>query len=692
MDYIQRLNVGSGKALSERAKYMILRVFTEEEGKPRGSAWSSTARILGVAKGTIANVLREFEENGCILGDNASGGNASNHERIIESPTVTRALMDFVRERQRRAETTYIKHIMDECLRPFGIICSDRTVARALQSLDLTCNVDANVSGNDWSNALHVEEPFYTRLDRWNYLSRIADARIQKRFIVWTDESFVYQGPTRRALGWFDPHCPLPKFNRGRRLNLVGAIADDGRPIKEAMVAFERWELVDGERGEGKVRLSTSGEPKGAASVEEHDDFNEMLKEWTAKHARRHVALDDFRRAHIEYCVDPKVFIVPLTYDEMIIQLSEHDLTVEEDTVKGIELSKQPTLTKLELDPEAEHELWISQDDGVVCALCELPVAVKERNVTLAVCGECTGGDALGRVGGPRAPRHIDALRGDGNVPLVESDDVESDSDEDGGGGDGSVPKTKKRKKGGGGAKEFDKYLDHEFVHWWFQYCVLPGLEKANISNALIVFDLASSHLDIGEGESNLSTAIQSKKNAMSWLSKHGIPFDERESAAQLKDLVRATFTGQTRLQQLALAAGHDVVYLPAHHPRLNPIENVWAWTKGTLAREYRRGRTFVELAQRARELLCELDTEMVRRMCERSRRCEHEFIQLETQVLHERDLEAKMEYRTLLDKHEEVGDPGGGDGAPPARPTSAPETMPFRFRGDLNRFFKNQV
>ena len=66
------------------------------------------------------------------------------------------------------------------------------------------------------------------------------------------------------------------------------------------------------------------------------------------------------------------------------------------------------------------------------------------------------------------------------------------------------------------------------------------------------------------------------------WLTSHGIEYPERALKRELLALIRA---GNPKpkyvIDEMAKAAGHEVVHLPPYHCELNPIELSWSQVKG---------------------------------------------------------------------------------------------------------------
>ena len=215
-------------------------------------------------------------------------------------------------------------------------------------------------------------------------------------------------------------------------------------------------------------------------------------------------------------------------------------------------------------------------------------------------------------------------------------------------------------------------------------------MEDEGIQNAVIVLDLAPTHLTMADERDNLSAALKSKANALSWCRRHNVSVDENLNAESIKKIVRDNFGGETWAQLKARSCGHSVLYLPTHHPSLNPIELLWAYLKNKLNYLYYRGRSFSDVIGHAKTILKNVEKEKIKNMIMHTKKKEREFIDLEVHVHHQKDLERKREYRELMDLYEKASDPNDEKNEEKKVGTQRPQTMPLSFRGHLNRYFKN--
>ena len=302
---------------------------------------------FGISYETIRSILLEFEQHGELRehdGRHRADGGRPGPQPLLQPNTLLAVrVKQLVHARQLRNQSTLARDVYDEVLSKFGFAnVSLRSVQRFLARLDLVCTHEENDGLNDeW------HEKFETRLDRYNYLCLIQEARRQARPIVYIDETYAYERPTRDRLSFIDPNLPWAGEKSGRRLNIVGAVTDSGEVLRHAVFLFEhhRWngdqlqlfpEYIDRlMRDFSPIAISSDpsddqqavSAPVQAQPEEEHDDFKEFFKCYlkrdavaaeqnddsrastsTARKRRRRsnqstVPLETVFVAHIEYCI-----------------------------------------------------------------------------------------------------------------------------------------------------------------------------------------------------------------------------------------------------------------------------------------------------------------------------------------------------------------------------------------------------
>lgn len=108
----------------------------------------------------------------------------------------------------------------------------------------------------------------------------------------------------------------------------------------------------------------------------------------------------------------------------------------------------------------------------------------------------------------------------------------------------------------------------------WFHDSLMPNLQ----SNSLIVMDNAPYHSRKLEPVPTMSSR---KQQMQDWLTSHGIEYPEQALKHELYSLIKASnISPKYAVDEMAKAAGHEVVRLPPYHCELNPIELVWSQVK----------------------------------------------------------------------------------------------------------------
>ena len=114
------------------------------------------------------------------------------------------------------------------------------------------------------------------------------------------------------------------------------------------------------------------------------------------------------------------------------------------------------------------------------------------------------------------------------------------------------------------------------------------------------------------------------KQACIDYLKRRGEKLKGKESAVQLKVKVREYISKNVlfHIQKLAGKKGHEVVYTPAYHSDLQPIEYVWAQVKGKVGRQYDDNTTLSIFYQRLKKEFEELQvngSELIGRMINKS-------------------------------------------------------------------------
>ena len=143
------------------------------------------------------------------------------------------------------------------------------------------------------------------------------------------------------------------------------------------------------------------------------------------------------------------------------------------------------------------------------------------------------------------------------------------------GGESGWIPNTTlifRSKKNTG---DYHDEMTGEHFEEWFRDKLLPNVP----SSSLIVMDNASYHSRRCE---ELPVKNWTKKRMIEWLDEKGIPYPPKALKSEIFSIIQGlNLTPQYVVDEMARAAGHEVVRLPVAHCTLNPIEMAWAQVKG---------------------------------------------------------------------------------------------------------------
>jgi hypothetical protein len=122
----------------------------------------------------------------------------------------------------------------------------------------------------------------------------------------------------------------------------------------------------------------------------------------------------------------------------------------------------------------------------------------------------------------------------------------------------------------------------------WFRDQLLANLHQPS----LIMLDNAAYHCVYGEGVPQWYR--MKKQECIDYLSTNAVVFDPSMSATEMKQLVKQFIDNNVKIEVVRLAeeGGHTVLFTPAYHSDLQPIELVWALVKGNVGRQYSNGTT----------------------------------------------------------------------------------------------------
>ena len=130
-------------------------------------------------------------------------------------------------------------------------------------------------------------------------------------------------------------------------------------------------------------------------------------------------------------------------------------------------------------------------------------------------------------------------------------------------------------------SSDYHDEMNKEHFTEWFRDTLLPKLPPRSV----IVMDNAPyhSHLD---PDSKVPNTNSNKSEISAWLEKSNVQYDKKMKKTELLDLVKQK-KPQPRyiIDDLASANGHEILRTPPYHCELNPIELVWSYLKGYVAR-----------------------------------------------------------------------------------------------------------
>lgn len=113
----------------------------------------------------------------------------------------------------------------------------------------------------------------------------------------------------------------------------------------------------------------------------------------------------------------------------------------------------------------------------------------------------------------------------------------------------------------------------------WIDEKLLPNIPP----NSVIVMDNAAYHSTQIDKKPTMCTL---KSGMQQWLERRGVQYDSAMRKCDLMKIINEQNTEkQYKIDKILKENGHIVLRLPPYHPDLNPIELVWGYVKGELAR-----------------------------------------------------------------------------------------------------------
>ncbi|OQR85648.1 hypothetical protein ACHHYP_11603 [Achlya hypogyna] len=165
-----------------------------------------------------------------------------------------------------------------------------------------------------------------------------------------------------------------------------------------------------------------------------------------------------------------------------------------------------------------------------------------------------------------------------------------------------------------GGKKQTVDYhgmFDNNYFVKWFVR-LLDELRSLGKENAVVVMDNTAYHKVLPE---DAPKGYWTKVRIIEACKKYKLPVNEKELRpviwARLKAYILANVLPV--VVSLAHERGHEVVYTPPYHSDLQPIEMVWAYTKGRVGRQYCNNTTFQDVKDRLAHEFATLPDKIIR-------------------------------------------------------------------------------
>ncbi|TMW61847.1 hypothetical protein Poli38472_010910 [Pythium oligandrum] len=131
--------------------------------------------------------------------------------------------------------------------------------------------------------------------------------------------------------------------------------------------------------------------------------------------------------------------------------------------------------------------------------------------------------------------------------------------------------------------------MNADVFYDWLEKKVFPAIP----SGSVVVIDRASYHTTLTE-ETKPAKSTFRKDEFAQWLVNHGVVTNGRRTKEAYMELTRVELasickenkpTPAYQVSALAKKFGCEMLLLPVGHPELNPIEMVWAYVKGYVAK-----------------------------------------------------------------------------------------------------------
>ena len=163
------------------------------------------------------------------------------------------------------------------------------------------------------------------------------------------------------------------------------------------------------------------------------------------------------------------------------------------------------------------------------------------------------------------------------------------------------------------------------FLEWW-ETKLMPCLDK----KCLVIVDRATYHM---VPEEQISISTMRKAELQDWLSKKNIKWEKYWLRPRLQTEVENNIDKTPIIEKLGIPKGYKVLFLPVHHPELNPIEYVWAIVKNECGRLLRSGVKFKDVKENLKKAFEKISPETCRKLYEKVIIKEEEYWKLDEQL-----------------------------------------------------------
>ena len=142
---------------------------------------------------------------------------------------------------------------------------------------------------------------------------------------------------------------------------------------------------------------------------------------------------------------------------------------------------------------------------------------------------------------------------------------------------------------------DYHAQFDWDIFQHWFTAQLLRNVPP----RSLIILDRCPFHT---VGRDAVVPSQMKKGELQQWLTERGLAWEEQWLRARLMQEVDRYRDKKPMVEILAEEQGHKLLFLPVHHPELNPIELVWATVKHYCGTIFSNSTSFKEQRQHLEE------------------------------------------------------------------------------------------